>query len=125
MAQGRLRKCFFRVPSNRQNSQKNIFPLIPGEFPSKYCAEYNELKKHFAQNTEPQIVGEFKRELMRRGLAEVGWMAGAGGGGFLYIWMAKGTRVEQIEEMIGGDDRWRGMGIWRVQMEEWGPMEVK
>jgi hypothetical protein len=83
------------------------------------------LKKQFAKNTEPKIVTEFKEELMRRGMAEVGWMAGAGGGGFLYIWLARGVKVAEMEEMMGTDARWSGMQIWRVKMEKEMPMDVK
>lgn len=55
----------------------------PGQFPSQICGEYNKLKQRFASNTEPAIVCQLKGELQRRGLAEIAWMAGAGG--YLYF----------------------------------------
>jgi len=139
-------RCSEVGPGQRkEKKKKQIFDK--GEFPSDICMEYNELKKRFAQNTEPPRVGQLKRELLERGLAEAAWMAGAGGwlelqggtmhgrreggsvhrsgGGFLYLWLANGVDAAQLETLLANQKCWLGMSLWRVDLEELKPLEVE
>uniref|UniRef100_A0A1I8BSM9 GHMP_kinases_N domain-containing protein n=1 Tax=Meloidogyne hapla TaxID=6305 RepID=A0A1I8BSM9_MELHA len=101
--------------------------LIEGKFPSEICTEYNEFKKIFASNTEPSLVTELKKQMEKENLIESAWMAGAGGGGFLYIWLKEGKNnvLEKLENLLKSDRRWKGMNIWRVELENKEPLIVE
>uniref|UniRef100_A0A914L4T0 GHMP kinase N-terminal domain-containing protein n=1 Tax=Meloidogyne incognita TaxID=6306 RepID=A0A914L4T0_MELIC len=101
--------------------------LIEGKFPSEVCTEYNELKKIFASNTEPSQVTELKNLIEKENLIESAWMAGAGGGGFLYIWLkqTENNVLEKLENLLKSDWRWKEMDIWRVELENKQPLIVK
>ncbi|KAL3076274.1 hypothetical protein niasHS_013545 [Heterodera schachtii] len=98
--------------------------LREGKFPSEMCRQYNGLKKEFTAETEPRKVAELNEELTASGLAEVAWIAGAGGGGFLYVWLGTGQTLEELEKFLASDERWKGMNVWRVEMEEKEPMRI-
>nr|CAD2189420.1 unnamed protein product [Meloidogyne enterolobii] len=100
--------------------------LIEGKFPSEVCTEYNELKKIFASNTEPSQVTELKNLMEKENLIESAWMAGAGGGGFLYIWLkqTENNVLDKLENLLKSDGRWKEMNIWRVELEDKQPLIV-
>ena len=63
----------------------------------------------------------------KENLIESAWMAGAGGGGFLYIWLKQKENniLEKLENLLKSDGRWKEMNIWRVELENKQPLIVK
>ncbi|KHJ81411.1 hypothetical protein OESDEN_18903 [Oesophagostomum dentatum] len=57
---------------------------------------YYKAKKTLATGCEPDIVASLISSLKRENLIETAWLAGAGGGGFLYIWLKPNVTVDQI-----------------------------
>ena len=109
-------------------SLNNSKYLYLGKFPGEICNEYNELKKIFASNTEPFIVKELKIQMEKENLIESAWMAGAGGGGFLYIWLKENEEnnsFEKLQKLLKSDERWNDMNIWRVELENKIPLLVE
>uniref|UniRef100_A0A183CC74 GHMP_kinases_N domain-containing protein n=1 Tax=Globodera pallida TaxID=36090 RepID=A0A183CC74_GLOPA len=118
----RILRAVQRLSDGARGAEK---ALLEGKFPSEICREYNALKKEFTAGTMPSKVAELSRELTADGVAEAAWMAGAGGGGFLYVWLREHRTLEELERFLAGDKRWHGMGVWRAEMEEAEPMTLR
>uniref|UniRef100_A0A914GZ23 GHMP kinase N-terminal domain-containing protein n=1 Tax=Globodera rostochiensis TaxID=31243 RepID=A0A914GZ23_GLORO len=118
----RILRAVQRLSDGARGAEK---ALLEGKFPSDICREYNALKKEFTAGTMPSKVAELSRELTAEGLAEAAWMAGAGGGGFLYVWLREHRTLEELECFLAGDKRWHGMGVWRAEMEVAEPMTLR
>ncbi|CAK5056778.1 unnamed protein product [Meloidogyne enterolobii] len=63
----------------------------------------------------------------KENLVESAWMAGAGGGGFLYIWLkqTENNVLDKLENLLKSDGCWKEMNIWRVELEDKQPLIVK
>ncbi|KAK6032976.1 hypothetical protein OSTOST_00831 [Ostertagia ostertagi] len=61
---------------------------------------YYRAKQMLATGCEPDIVTSLIAELKRENLIDTAWLAGAGGGGFLYTWLKNGTSVDQLRAFI-------------------------
>ncbi|KAI1727436.1 L-fucose kinase [Ditylenchus destructor] len=98
--------------------------LQKGYFPLNQCAHYNELKKAFASNTETPIVSDLRAHLYEVGLCSTSWVAGAGGGGFLYVWLAPDKTVNDVRTSLSSDNKWKGMSVSSVQID-YNPLEIE
>nr|CDJ80546.1 GHMP kinase domain containing protein [Haemonchus contortus] len=74
--------------------------LKEGKMPYNLIDLYYEAKKTLATGCEPEIVTSLISQLKRENLIETAWLAGAGGGGFLYVWLKDGITVDQIRTFI-------------------------
>ncbi|KAI1711957.1 L-fucose kinase [Ditylenchus destructor] len=98
--------------------------LQKGHFPLNQCTHYNELKKVLASNTETPIVSDLRAQLYEVGLSLTSWVAGAGGGGFLYVWLAQDKTVNDVRTFLSSDNKWKGMYVSSVQID-YNPLEIE
>lgn len=74
-----------------------------GIFPIKVCEQYNNLKKIFVNNSEPENVSKLKIKFINANLIETAWMAGAGGGGYLYLWLKENKTIKDINNFLASE----------------------
>jgi hypothetical protein len=74
---------------------------IVGIFPCASVERYYSQKKLMACGCEPSSVAELIAELKSAGLVEIAWLAGAGGGGFLYVWTTPDTLLPDVRSFLG------------------------
>lgn len=89
--------------------------------------EYYTQKKALATGCEPPALGRQLDTL--KDLLETAWLAGAGGGGFLYVWLKEGTSLEEIREHLVST-KWEeealqepGQSVHRVEVDN-EPLQV-
>uniref|UniRef100_A0A7I5E748 GHMP_kinases_N domain-containing protein n=1 Tax=Haemonchus contortus TaxID=6289 RepID=A0A7I5E748_HAECO len=84
--------------------ENNVTPFATsikkGKMPCKLIELYYNAKKTLATGCEPEIVTSLISHLKRENLIKTAWLAGAGGGGFLYVWLKDGITVDQIRTFI-------------------------
>ncbi|KAK5981821.1 hypothetical protein GCK32_000346 [Trichostrongylus colubriformis] len=74
--------------------------LKEGRMPCELIEVYYRAKKVLATGCEPEIVTSLISQLKRANLIETAWLAGAGGGGFLYVWAKNGIEVKQMQTFV-------------------------
>lgn len=62
--------------------------------------QYHEDKKKMAPGSEPVFVRNLIEDLRIGGFIEVAWLAGAGGGGFLYVWLKDGISKNLLQDYL-------------------------
>ncbi|CAI5441093.1 unnamed protein product [Caenorhabditis angaria] len=70
--------------------------LLDGKMPIDLINQYYAAKKLLTSGCEPKIVKNLLAKLKNENLIETGWLAGAGGGGFCYVWLAKSVKFEDV-----------------------------
>ncbi|CAO4364346.1 unnamed protein product [Caenorhabditis nigoni] len=75
--------------------------------------KYHETKK-FMTRFEPAIVTELLETLQRKSMIDVGWAAGAGGGGFLYLWLCDETSPESVKNFLKSQPQFSSMTCHRI-----------
>lgn len=70
------------------------------------CVEvyWNQKKSMVPHGTEPQVVGELLQYLHSSNLLYAGWLAGAGGGGFLYLITRNTNQFSTIKEILSANE---------------------
>ncbi|VDM70304.1 unnamed protein product [Strongylus vulgaris] len=61
---------------------------------------YYNAKKALATGCEPDIVASLISSLKCENLIETAWLAGAGGGGFLYVWLKANITIAQVQNHV-------------------------
>uniref|UniRef100_A0A158P7S1 GHMP_kinases_N domain-containing protein n=1 Tax=Angiostrongylus cantonensis TaxID=6313 RepID=A0A158P7S1_ANGCA len=74
--------------------------LRAGHMPCDLIDLYYEAKKALATGCEPEVVTSLIFRLKTEKLIDTAWLAGAGGGGFLYAWLRKDVTADQIRTYI-------------------------
>ncbi|ULU04407.1 hypothetical protein L3Y34_017287 [Caenorhabditis briggsae] len=75
--------------------------------------KYHETKK-FMTRFEPAIVTELLETLQRKSMIDVGWAAGAGGGGFLYLWLCDQYSPEYVKNFLKSQPQFSSMTCHRI-----------
>ncbi|KAK6059218.1 hypothetical protein COOONC_03157 [Cooperia oncophora] len=68
--------------------------------PCELIELYYKAKQSLATGCEPEIVSSLISQLKRENLIETAWLAGAGGGGFLYVWLKNGVEINQLRASV-------------------------
>uniref|UniRef100_A0A914DDI8 GHMP kinase N-terminal domain-containing protein n=1 Tax=Acrobeloides nanus TaxID=290746 RepID=A0A914DDI8_9BILA len=92
-------------------------------FPLKQCVNYHELKKTFASGSEPLFVADLIRCLKERNFVEEAWIAGAGGGGFLYVWLQRNVRVEDLRKFFQLCSAFNQLTVSSIEIDE-NPLQI-
>ncbi|WKX94042.1 hypothetical protein Q1695_011363 [Nippostrongylus brasiliensis] len=71
-----------------------------GIMPCELVETYYKAKKQLASGCEPAMVASLIDGLKSEGLVETAWLAGAGGGGFLYVWLKDGVSIDQLRLFV-------------------------
>ncbi|KHN78470.1 L-fucose kinase [Toxocara canis] len=71
-----------------------------GVFPVAEVEQYYEDKKKMAPGSEPNFIRKLIDDLKTNDLIEAAWLAGAGGGGFLYVWLKDGVSRTSLETYL-------------------------
>ncbi|CAD6198729.1 unnamed protein product [Caenorhabditis auriculariae] len=99
-----------KVLENLQEGVKEFeVEIDKGSLPVKLVDEYYAAKKVLTPGCEPTAVGQLIEMLKNSGTIETAWMAGAGGGGFLYVYLKPETTFDYLSEKISGDFRFSSM----------------
>ncbi|EPB68117.1 GHMP kinase protein [Ancylostoma ceylanicum] len=94
---GPIRKV---ITSLEENVSKFAKALKGGEMPCDLIDVYYHAKKTLATGCEPDIVASLISSLKGANLIETAWLAGAGGGGFLYVWLKPDITMDQIRDHV-------------------------
>lgn len=81
------------------------------KFPVAEVQRYHEDKKRIATGCEPAFVRSLIEDLQSNGFAECAWLAGAGGGGFLYVWLPPLVSKLDIQEYLHGKEVYRDLSV--------------
>ncbi|KAE9548377.1 hypothetical protein FO519_008415 [Halicephalobus sp. NKZ332] len=74
--------------------------ISSGIFPTEEVSDYHELKKKVAFGAEPIFIKNLISELKSENLIETAWISGAGGGGFLYVYLQKNKNFDDLKKFI-------------------------
>uniref|UniRef100_A0A0N4X117 GHMP_kinases_N domain-containing protein n=1 Tax=Haemonchus placei TaxID=6290 RepID=A0A0N4X117_HAEPC len=88
------------IASLESNVVQFVDSIKEGTMPCELIELYYNAKKTLATGCEPEIVTCLISQLKRESLIETAWLAGAGGGGFLYVWLKDGISVDQVRTFI-------------------------
>ncbi|EGT52322.1 hypothetical protein CAEBREN_24546 [Caenorhabditis brenneri] len=77
-----------------------VAKIQKGEVGVELLEQYHNTK-NFMTRCEPVIVTNLLETLKDNNMIEVGWCAGAGGGGFLYLWLTPDTNPSDVKKHIG------------------------
>uniref|UniRef100_A0A7E4UWX7 GHMP_kinases_N domain-containing protein n=1 Tax=Panagrellus redivivus TaxID=6233 RepID=A0A7E4UWX7_PANRE len=88
-----------------------------GEFPVTEVTQYHESKKILATGAEPANVAELIADLKENNQIEAAWIAGAGGGGFLYVWMTEGITAKELRHYLAKDANYSGMSVHEIEVD--------
>ncbi|KAJ1363751.1 hypothetical protein KIN20_023680 [Parelaphostrongylus tenuis] len=99
------RLVFWRPTRNVIASLENNVCLFSdsirtGHMPCDLIDLYYQAKKALATGCEPETVTSLIFRLKTANLIETAWLAGAGGGGFLYVWLREGVTVDHIRTSV-------------------------
>ncbi|MFH4982781.1 hypothetical protein AB6A40_009490 [Gnathostoma spinigerum] len=98
-------------------SESSASKLANGEFPVEEVKSYYEIKKCIATGCEPLNVKEFKNYLEAEKIIESAWIAGAGGGGFLYLWLTSAGDVQRVLNVINNHSKFAGFTLHSVNID--------
>uniref|UniRef100_A0A914V2R6 GHMP kinase C-terminal domain-containing protein n=1 Tax=Plectus sambesii TaxID=2011161 RepID=A0A914V2R6_9BILA len=83
------------------------------------CARrYWEQKKLMAAGCEPEEVALLISNLYERSVADAAWLAGAGGGGFLYVLLQEGKTIQDLTQTIGNVQGCESMTVHSVEIDQ-------
>ncbi|RCN43194.1 hypothetical protein ANCCAN_10839 [Ancylostoma caninum] len=88
------------ITSLEDNVSKFATALKQGEMPCDLIDVYYHAKKTLATGCEPDIVACLISSLKGGNLIETAWLAGAGGGGFLYVWLKPDVTMDKIRDHV-------------------------
>ncbi|CAI4232816.1 unnamed protein product [Auanema sp. JU1783] len=74
--------------------------FVDGVFPSKSVEEYLEIKKYLTSKNLSKRVNSLIYFLKKEKVAEACWFPGAGGGGYLCIWLCKNVQRKILLDII-------------------------
>ncbi|CAL2031632.1 unnamed protein product [Caenorhabditis brenneri] len=77
-----------------------VAEIQKGEIEVKLLEQYHSTK-NFMTRCEPVIVTNLLETLKSSHMIDVGWCAGAGGGGFLYLWLTPYADPSDVKKLIG------------------------
>lgn len=92
-----IRSAFTNLALEAKQAAKQ---LLSEKFPTEEVSKYHELKKKVALNAEPGFIRDLILDLKSENLIETSWIAGAGGGGFLYVFIKENKNLEDLQEFI-------------------------
>ncbi|KAK6734201.1 hypothetical protein RB195_017777 [Necator americanus] len=84
------------IKSLEENVSKFAEALKRGRIDHDLVEVYYRAKKSFASGCEPETIASLISSLKSKDLIETAWLAGAGGGGFLYVWLKPNASVKEI-----------------------------
>ncbi|VDM63843.1 unnamed protein product [Angiostrongylus costaricensis] len=90
------------IASLENNMELFSDALREGRMPCDLIGLYYQAKKALATGCEPETVTSLISRLKTENLIETAWLAGAGGGGFLYAWLREDVTVDQIRTYVSG-----------------------
>ncbi|VDK80382.1 unnamed protein product, partial [Anisakis simplex] len=106
-----VRKWFARdeqitatLESLAENAEESARLIQQGVFPMVQVERYYESKKRLAPGCEPIFVKKLIDDLKSAGLVEAAWLSGAGGGGFLCVWLMDGISRHILTEYLRKND---------------------
>ncbi|KAF1765050.1 hypothetical protein GCK72_005001 [Caenorhabditis remanei] len=76
--------------------------------------EQYDKTKNFMTRCEPPIVASMLEQLKEQNLIEVGWAAGAGGGGFVYLWLTDNTPASSVKKFLESSPRFSAMTCHQI-----------
>lgn len=79
----------------------------------------------YIANVSDQSPGQTVRYVFRDNLIETGWAAGAGGGGFLYLWLTEKTNPGDVEFFLMANKRFSEMTCHTVNIPTLSPFTVE
>lgn len=88
------------IASLENNVCRFASSMEKGVMPIDLIELYYSAKKKLASGCEPEFLSSLISRLKAEELIETAWLAGAGGGGFLYVWLKDGITVEQIRLFV-------------------------
>ncbi|CAI2340754.1 unnamed protein product [Caenorhabditis sp. 36 PRJEB53466] len=94
------------------------------DLPVKLLEQYHSTK-NFMTCCEPPIVTALLEQLKKKKMIKVGWAAGAGGGGFVYLWLTKRTERNQVEQFISSTDQFSNMTCHSITIQTVCPFTVE
>uniref|UniRef100_A0A915D9V3 GHMP kinase C-terminal domain-containing protein n=1 Tax=Ditylenchus dipsaci TaxID=166011 RepID=A0A915D9V3_9BILA len=103
--------------------QQVVLSWLRGHFPVAQLEQYNKLKKAFASNTETVLVKQLRQQLSQLELATVSWVAGAGGGGFLYVLLAEHISIDDLREFLKSHKDYCDLTVSCVTID-YNPLEI-
>ena len=112
--------AFRTLASDAEKAGKQI---AAGIFPTEIARNYHEIKKKLALGSEPIFVGDLIQNLIASNLIELAWIAGAGGGGFLYVFLKEGVTKEDLEMLITSQPQYQSLKVSSVEIDN-NPMEI-
>uniref|UniRef100_A0A914ZFT4 L-fucose kinase n=2 Tax=Parascaris univalens TaxID=6257 RepID=A0A914ZFT4_PARUN len=86
-------------------------------FPVAEVEQYYKDKKKMAPGSEPVFVRNLIEELRISGFIEVAWLAGAGGGGFLYVWLKDGVSKNLLEDYLRHSEAYRHLTVHSITVD--------
>ncbi|CAJ0608588.1 unnamed protein product [Cylicocyclus nassatus] len=88
------------IKTLEDNIDQFVAALTEGRMPHDLIEVYYNAKKTLATGCEPDIVSSLISSLKSNNLVETAWLAGAGGGGFLYVWMKPNISSDKIRSHV-------------------------
>uniref|UniRef100_A0A183V957 GHMP_kinases_N domain-containing protein n=1 Tax=Toxocara canis TaxID=6265 RepID=A0A183V957_TOXCA len=79
--------------------------------------QYYEDKKKMAPGSEPNFIRKLIDDLKTNDLIEVAWLAGAGGGGFLYVWLKDGVSRTSLETYLTRNEMHRDLTVHSITVD--------
>uniref|UniRef100_A0A914R5D2 GHMP kinase N-terminal domain-containing protein n=1 Tax=Panagrolaimus davidi TaxID=227884 RepID=A0A914R5D2_9BILA len=113
--------AFEKLASEAETAAEQI---TAGIFPCEIAESYHEIKKKLAIGSEPIFVGDLIKDLKSAGIVEAAWIAGAGGGGFLYVYLKENISRADLENHISNFLEYSLLKVSSVKIDN-NPMEIE
>uniref|UniRef100_A0A914YBH1 GHMP kinase N-terminal domain-containing protein n=1 Tax=Panagrolaimus superbus TaxID=310955 RepID=A0A914YBH1_9BILA len=113
--------AFRTLASEAEKAAKQI---SAGIFPSDIVENYHEIKKKLAVGSEPSFVGDLIKDLKDAGIVEAAWIAGAGGGGFLYVYLKENISRQNLENHICKHSEYSLLKVSSVEIDN-NPLQIE
>ncbi|VDD92151.1 unnamed protein product [Enterobius vermicularis] len=100
------------------NAAENSAKLFAkSSFPLNDVRQYYADKKAIASTCEPAFVRRLIEDLNESRLIECAWLAGAGGGGFLNVWLSEGHDIDDVRQHLQSSVVYSGLSVHSIEVD--------